>query len=74
MLHFDISLIDLNLESRSQECEKALTSAPVISHSFQLIWMQVGILLGLVGVMMPIFIFAHPFNFQWREPYSCDFV
>ena len=31
-LYFDISLIDVDLDSRSQECEIAPTSAPVISH------------------------------------------
>ena len=29
-LHFDISLADLDLESRSQVCRKAKTAAPVI--------------------------------------------
>ena len=36
-LHFDTSLIDVYFESRSQECEKAKTSVPIISQSFELI-------------------------------------
>ena len=36
-LHFDTSLIDLDQDSRSQECKKAKTSGPSISQSFQLI-------------------------------------
>ena len=37
ILHFDTNQIDLGLGSRSQECEKAKNSVPIISHSFQLI-------------------------------------
>ena len=33
-LYFDTSLIDLDLDSRSQGCEKANTSAPIISQRF----------------------------------------
>ena len=39
-LNFDTSLIGLDLDSRSQECQKAKTSAPIISQSFQSIWME----------------------------------
>ena len=34
-VHFDASLIDLNLDSRSQECEKAKPFVSIISQSFQ---------------------------------------
>ena len=34
-IQFNISMINLDLDSRSQECEKANVSAPIISHSFQ---------------------------------------
>ena len=47
-LHFDTSLIDFDLDSRSQECVKAKTSVPVISQIFQLISMEFGVLLRLV--------------------------
>ena len=52
-LHFDISPIDLDLYLRSQECEKAKTSVPIISHSqsFQPVWMEFGVLFSLAGVM-----------------------
>ena len=42
-LHFDTSLIDLDLDSRSQECEKAKTSAPIISQSLQSVETRGGI-------------------------------
>ena len=37
-LHFDTKLIDLDLDSRSQDCEKAKASAVIISKSFQFEW------------------------------------
>ena len=42
---FDISLSDLDFESRSQGCEKAKIVAPVISQSVQLLWMEFGMLI-----------------------------
>ena len=35
--HFDMSLNDLDLDSRSQECEKAEKFVPIICLSLQLI-------------------------------------
>ena len=46
-LHFDTSLIYLDVESRSHESE---TSAQVISHSFQSSWREFAELLRLVCV------------------------
>ena len=34
-LHFDTSLTDLDLDSKSQECATAKTSEPITSQSFQ---------------------------------------
>ena len=48
-LPVDTSFIDLDLDSRSQECEKAETSAQIISQSCHLVGMKYGILLRLVG-------------------------
>ena len=73
-VHFDISLVDLDLVSRSQECEKATTSARIISESFQLIWMVFGILLRLFSVMNIILFLFRPFNIQGRELYLGDFI
>ena len=47
----------VDLDSRSQECEKTKSSAPIISQSFQLVWMEFGLLLRLVGVMNLILIY-----------------
>ena len=47
-LHFDTSLIGLDLDSRSQECNKEQFSVAIISQSFQLIWMEFGLLLRFV--------------------------
>ena len=59
-LHLDTSLIDHDLDSRSQECEKAQTSAPIISQSFMLIGMEFGIVLRLVSVTnLILFNFVH---------------
>ena len=54
--HFDTSLIDLDPDSRSQECEKPLTSAPIILQGFQLIWIRFGVQLRLDGLMNLILI------------------
>ena len=61
-LHFDTSIIDLDLDSRSQESEKAKTFTPIISQSFPLICVEFGTLLRLVGVMNLIFSFSQLFN------------
>ena len=73
-LHFDTSLINLDLESRSQECRKAKTFAPIISQSFQSMWMEFGILLRLAGVMDLIHILVGLFTIQRREPYFSTYV
>ena len=70
----DTSLLALDLVSRSQECEKANTSTPVISQSFQSSWMEFGILLRLVGVGNLILVLSCPVNIQGREPYIYDCV
>ena len=44
-MHFDASQIDLDLDSRSQESKKAKISGPDVSQSFQLIWMEFGVVL-----------------------------
>ena len=74
-LHLDTSLIDLDFDSRSNGCEKANTSMPIISQSFQSIWMEfsIGLLLRLVDVMNLILILSRPFSIQGSEPYLCDF-
>ena len=46
-------------------CKKAKTFAPIFSHSFQLIWMDVGTVLRLVGVMNFILILSPPFNLSY---------
>ena len=68
-LHVVASLTEVDSESRSQACEKAKTSMPVISQSFHLIWMECGILLRCFGVMNLVLILSHLFNIQGREPY-----
>ena len=72
-LHFDAGLIELDLDSRSLECEKVETSASIISQNFQSIWMECGILLRLVDVMNSIHILCHAFDIQGRKPCTCDF-
>ena len=73
-VHFDTRLIDLGHDSRSQKCEKANTSAAIISQTFQLIWMEFGVQLRLVGVMNLILVLSCPLSIQGRQPYLCDFV
>ena len=73
-LDFDISLIDLDLDSRSQECKKAKSSAPIISQSFPLIWMEFALPLRHDGVLNHILTLSHLFSIPGREPYLCDFV
>ena len=68
----DSSLTDLDHDSRSQEWDKVKTSVPIISQSFQSIWMVFGLLLRLVCVLDLILISCHPFHIQEREPYWFD--
>ena len=70
ILHFDISLTDL--DSRSKESKKA-KAAPVISQTIQSNWMEFGILLRCVRVINLMLILSHSFNTQGKEPYLCDF-
>ena len=68
-LHFDTSLIVLDLDSRSQECENAEHSAPIILKSFQSVLTEFDLLLRRARVMNLIHILSCPFNIQGREPY-----
>ena len=63
-LYFKTGLIDLELDSKSQECEKAKTSTPIISQTFQLIWIEFGMLLRLVDVMNLILVLSHQISIQ----------
>ena len=67
------SLIDLDLDSRSQVFKTANMSVPIVSQSFHSVSMKFGVLLILVGVMNLILILSLPFNIQGRKPYLCDF-
>ena len=73
-LHPDNSLIDLDIDSRSQECEKAKTCVSIISQSLQLISVDFGILLRLVGVMKHILILPCPFTIHGRVYYLYEFI
>ena len=66
----DTGLIDFDLHSRSQECKKAKSSVPVISQSFQSLWMEFGKMLRLVSVMS----FCLIRSVFKGENYSCDFI
>ena len=75
-LIFDTSLIDLGLDSRSQECKKEKSSVAVISKfsiNLEGMWYAVDTCWCDVNLIV-ILILSHPFNIQGREPYSCDFI
>ena len=40
----DTSLVDLDINSIPQECQKAMTFALIIPQSFQSVWMEFGLL------------------------------
>ena len=66
-------ILSLDLQSRSEECEKAKASASIISQSFQSIWMEFGILLRLVSVMNLAPILSGLINIQgWSL--LCEFI
>ena len=69
----DTSQTALGLDSRSQACEKAKTT-PIISHSFELIGIKAGILLRLVGLMDPMFVFFSSMQCSKERTYLCVFV
>ena len=72
--HFDTSLIDHDLDSRSQKWEKAKTFLLIISQNVQSVLIELGILLRLVGVMNLILILSGLFNIQGKEPYLYNFI
>ena len=59
---------DLEPDSRSQGCLKAKTSAPIISQSCLLIWMEFGILLTLNSLWTSYSFYLIQLVFQGREP------
>ena len=62
LYYVNTGLIDLGLHSRSKEYEKTKTSAPIVSQSFQSIWMEFAIMLKFVDVIHLILILFCPFN------------
>ena len=64
-VHFDTSLIDLDLDSMSQECEKAKKLLRQSSHK---VFDLFGIILRLCGVMNLMLIFSRPNNFNRENP------
>ena len=52
------------------------TSVPCMSQSFELIWIEFGILLKLVGLLNLIFILFlfHLINIQERNPHLASFI
>ena len=56
-IEFHTSLIDLGLDSRSQECNKAKTSPPIISQSFLLTWMEFGVRVGEKNLLKYFFFY-----------------
>ena len=69
-----LAQLTLTFIQSQRSARKQKTSAPIISHSFQLISKEFGILLRLVDVMNHILILYRPFTFQKREPYFYDFI
>ena len=74
ILHFDANLIDLDVDSRSQNYKKAETSAPNILQSFQSMWIEFDLHLKLIAVMKLMLISSCPFSIQGGESYLSDFV
>ena len=68
-LYFDTGQIDLDLDSRSQVCKKAKTSALIISQSCQSIGMELDILMRLISMMNLMLISSCPLSIQGRKPF-----
>ena len=64
---FDNSLTELEVIQRHRSESK--NSLPIISPTFQSIWIEFGILLRLVDVMNLIIMLSCPFSIQGRELY-----
>ena len=74
-LHFDTNLIDLDVDSRSQQCKKTKTSAPTIpqfSIDFSGMWYTVETC--WCGEAHSHTHLCWSFTIQGREPYLCDIV
>ena len=47
---------------------------PMILQSSQLIWMEFGILLKLVGLIDFMSVLSYVMDIRRRQPYLCDFI
>ena len=65
------SVIELSLDSISQECEEATTSVSIISQNAQSIWTESCVLFVVMNLILNA---SCPFNVQGTEPYLCDVV
>ena len=71
-------LVQLTLTSFQgyRNATKKKTPTPFVSiilQKLQLVWMEFGMLLRLVALIILINILSHPIRIQGREPYLCDF-
>ena len=68
----DTSLSDLDFDSRSQGCEKAKSSVPIISQSSPLIWLKLGKLFRLISLTNLTLVLPSSNNIEGRE--HCIFI
>ena len=73
-LYFEISLVNFDLDSRAQECEKVKTFDANYLTFVQLIWIELGKMLRHDGEMNLILISYCPFNNQGKESNFSDFA
>ena len=68
---FDRSVIELNLDSMSQECEEATTSVSIISQNAQSIWTDFCVFIGVINLILNV---SCPHKVKGTESYLCDMV
>ena len=68
LFYFSSSLINHDFDLRSQECEKAKTSAPIISQSIQSIWIEFAILLRLASEWTSYSFYLVHWTFKGENP------
>ena len=66
-MHFDISLDDFDLRSRSQLYEKSKTSVSIFLEILQSIWIEFSMYLQSVGLLEIMHKLFCPTNIQGRE-------
>ena len=73
-LHFDTSLVDFDLDSRSQKCKKSKNFCSNYVTKFSITLSGIWYIVEICWCLNVVLISSHSFTIQGREPYLCDLI